>query len=384
MTHPQFRKFAIDWSVYKKMTRLPTSEIASHLYSTCDASVQSTLIHSFPNFLELPEDEMLETIESVVTKRVNPAVHRMNFGNLVQHESESIQEFLVRNRTLAIDCEFSCPDCQSDISKVHIKDQFIRGLHNIQLQTDVLAKASNLKSIDDVLKHAEAFETALQDQSTLQNSAEAHAARASSYRRQKQQPSHHNKTCNGCGSTEYGIPGMPPRHSHCPAWGKTCSFCKRQNHMSAVCRQPSSARGLLAHMQYKADADHFTSVNALEEIPASLTPDVKGATTVSLHVLPDSGANICLAGPKQLTQLGLTPQQLRPCAGWIPVKFELAGHATTQPLFVCNKVDRLYFSKQGCIELSILPSTFPRPMITPHPSSATLSNPIRSSTGTAT
>ena len=153
--------------------------------------------------------------------------------------------------------------------------------------------------------------------------------------------------------------------------------------MSAVCRQPSSARGLLAHVQYKADADHFTSANALEEIPASLTPDVKGATTVSLHVLPDSGANICLAGPKQLTQLGLTPQQLRPCnkrvkavggstltcAGWIPVKFELAGHATTQPLFICNKVDRLYFSKQGCIELSILPSTFPRPMITPHPSS---------------
>ena len=123
MTHPQFRKFAIDWSVYKKITRLPTSEIASHLYSTCDASVQSTLIHSFPNFLELPEDEMLETIESVVTKRVNPAVHRMNFSNLVQHESESIQEFLVRNRTLAIDCEFSCPDCQSDISKVHIKDE---------------------------------------------------------------------------------------------------------------------------------------------------------------------------------------------------------------------------------------------------------------------
>ncbi|CAB4034819.1 Hypothetical predicted protein, partial [Paramuricea clavata] len=103
MTHPQFRKFLIDWTVYKKITRLPTSEFASHLYSTCDESVQNTLINSFPEFLQLPEDQMLKTIESVVTKRANPVVHRMNFGNLTQHESESIQDFLVRIRTLAID-----------------------------------------------------------------------------------------------------------------------------------------------------------------------------------------------------------------------------------------------------------------------------------------
>ncbi len=143
-----------------------------------------------------------------------------------------------------------------------------------------------------------------------------------------------------------------------------------------------SQGGLLVHVQYKADADHFTSANALKEIPASLPPDVKGATTVSLDDLLDSDVNICLAGPKQLTQLGLTPQQLCPCnkqvkaissstltcTGWIPIKFELEKHATTQLLFICNKVDRLFFSEQGCIELSILPLTFPRPMIMPHPS----------------
>ena len=97
----------IDWKVYKQMTRLPTSEFASHLYSTCDETVQNTLINSFLQFLQLPEDKMLETIESVVTKRANPIVHRMNFGNLTQHESESIQDFLVHLRTLAIDCEFA-------------------------------------------------------------------------------------------------------------------------------------------------------------------------------------------------------------------------------------------------------------------------------------
>ena len=376
MTHPQFRKFLIDWTVYKKITRLPTSECASHLYSTCDESVQNTLINSFPTFLQLPEDQMLKTIESVVTKRANPVVHRMNFGNLTQHDSESIQDFLVRIRTLAIDCELSCPTCSVNISAMHIRDQFIRGLHNVRLQTDILAKADNLKTVEDIVKHAEAFETALRDQSQFQHSADVHAARASPYRKQKQPNFPPNQTCNGCGSKDHGIPGMPPRHSHCPAWGKTCNSCKRPNHMSAVCRQPSTASGLIAHVKYQTDGDTFTSANAIQEIQAHLTPDMKGATTVPLHIFPDSGANICLAGPKQLTHLGLASHQLLPCnkrvktvggsiltcTGWIPVKFEIEGHATTQPLFICNKVDRLYFSKQGCIETRILPPRYPQPM----------------------
>ena len=80
MTHPQYRKFLIDWNVYKKITGLPTTQIAPHLYSACDDTVQSSIINSHTNFFEL-EDTMLEIIESVATKRANPAVHRMNFSN---------------------------------------------------------------------------------------------------------------------------------------------------------------------------------------------------------------------------------------------------------------------------------------------------------------
>ena len=204
MMHPQFRKFAIDWTVYKKITRLPKSEIASHLYSACNESVQNTLINSFPTF-ELPEDKMLETMESVVTKPVNPAVHRMNFGALTQHESESIQAFLVRIHTLSIDCAFSCPNCEADISKVHNKNQFIWELHNIPLQTDILVKSSTLKTIDDVVKHAEALETALCDQSQLQHSTEANAVRVSSYRRQQQKNSQKITACHWCVPSKSGL-----------------------------------------------------------------------------------------------------------------------------------------------------------------------------------
>ena len=41
MTHAQFRKVETDWDVYKKLTRLPVSQIGPLLYSACDDTVQN-------------------------------------------------------------------------------------------------------------------------------------------------------------------------------------------------------------------------------------------------------------------------------------------------------------------------------------------------------
>ena len=146
--------------MYKQMTGLPTSQIGPHLYSD-----QHSLINLHSTFFEMDESAMLNVTENIVTKSVNPSGHRMNFGNLVQSEGESIKHFLVRIHSFAVDCEFSCPACKTDISSINTKDQFICGLHNETLQKDILAKATQLKTIDDIVKHAEAFKTALRDQS---------------------------------------------------------------------------------------------------------------------------------------------------------------------------------------------------------------------------
>ena len=69
-----------------------------------------------------------------------------------------------------MDCEFSCPNCRQKLLTAHVKDQFIRGLYNDVLQTDILAKADLLKSLEDIAKQAEAFEIAVQEQQVLQNS----------------------------------------------------------------------------------------------------------------------------------------------------------------------------------------------------------------------
>ena len=44
------------------------------------------------------------------------------------------------------------------------------------------------------------------------------------------------------------------------------------------------------------------------------------------------------------------------------MEFKVGNHCTKQALYICEKVDRIYFSRDGCIDIGILPPTFPHPM----------------------
>ena len=156
MTLPQFRKFVIDWNVFKQITGVTGSQTLAQLYSCCEDTVQNSIVNTIPDIFAVSEKQLLKEIESIVTKRSNPSVHRMTFASLNQSSDESIQEYLVKLRSSAPDCEFTCPNCKFDLSPVHIKDQFIRGLYTESLQTDILAKASQLKTLEEIIKHAEA------------------------------------------------------------------------------------------------------------------------------------------------------------------------------------------------------------------------------------
>ena len=130
MTHAQFRKLRIDWSVYKEITQQPTDKVGVHLYDICEKTVQNSIVNQHSKFLQLDEKKMLDAIESIVTKRITPAVHRSHFHDTVQGEKESICNYLVRLRSQSIDCEFECESCKFDTSDDHIKDQFIVGLQS--------------------------------------------------------------------------------------------------------------------------------------------------------------------------------------------------------------------------------------------------------------
>ena len=237
MTHPQFRKFKVDWDVYKKISNISSSNIPAQLYHICDDTLQHNIVNTIDNFFTLNEQDILKTLATIVTKHSNPAVHRLNFSNIYQHEHESVKDYLVRLKTSAMDCEFSCPNCQHDLLTTHVKDQFIRGVHNDVLQTDILAKADLLKSLEDIVMHAEAFEIAVHDQQALQSNTNGNAlaARVFDYKKQKTQSP--RKPCSGCGSQSHQSFECS---CACPPWGKSCLNCNTKNHFANVCKQPKS------------------------------------------------------------------------------------------------------------------------------------------------
>ena len=309
-----------------------------------------------------------------------------------------------------------------------MKDQLIRGIYNSVLQTDILAKADSLLTMEEVVKHAEAFETALHDQSKLQDSSRI--SRVSDYKRQNKdkykkmynekhqqdgkptQRSPNHRPCNGCGESH----GEAERRKACPAWGQNCENCGTPNHFASVCRQKknrerrnnqsgggasrnaagvfeeefydcdddSTANAIIAHVAYKKSTDSYTAATkaTIHEIPAQMTPMLPRATkpakTTSMMIFPDSGAGICLAGPQHISRLGIPLECLircnkkvtavggsvLSCMGWLPVEFRIGNNTTRQPLYVCQKIDRIYLSRQGCTEANILPTSFPYPMDT--------------------
>ena len=90
-------------------------------------------------------------------------------------------------------------------------------------------------------------------------------------------------------------------------------------------------------------------------------------------IFPDSGATICLGGPKHLEKMGLSLNNLIPsrkivraaggftltCQSWLPVEFTIQRRKTKLALYICNKIQRLYFSKAACIGVGIFPVNFP-------------------------
>lgn len=344
--------------------------------------MQNSVINTIPDIFSVTEETLLKTIAETVTKHSNPTVHRMHFGSLAQSTEETIKEFLIRLKSSAKDCEFTCQSCNADLQPTNIRDQFIRGLYNDTLQTDILAKASHL-SLEDIVKHSEAFKTAMRDQQKLQLS-DLHAFRSSTCKKNHASssndppappPSSGNKKhpCSGCGSLSHGQKGAKDRPTHCPAWGTTCHNCQIPNHFSRVClRGKDHVGGLIAKLSTNAN---------VEQIDVKISPCLERhrqtcPQPVTVNVFPDSGASICLAGLQHLSTMGLSADALLPCTktvtvvggskiyctGWLPIIFSIGKLSTKQPLYNSEKADRIYLSRQGCTALQILPSSFPYPM----------------------
>ena len=131
----------------------------------------------------------------------------------------------------------------------------------------------------------------------------------------------------------------------------------------------------MAHLELVGNTYTVSSINT-QEIQAQIT--VNGRAPITTNIFPDSGASICLAGTSHLNILGLKDTDLSPChkrvmavggsiltcKGQVEAIFKIGNQSTCQTLYICDNIDRIYFSKEGCIAVRILHPSFPHPMPT--------------------
>ena len=179
----------------------------------------------------------------------------------------------------------TCPPCCKEVEDVErrawmIKKQFltnmlsIRNRNQIYLRLQTIFSQQRAKGRFDALKFElpmimnlarqieEVFSRENETKETIQGASSTTPTKQK--KDQKQQPQKQNKqktpsnrqqpnkkmtggiiggkSCSGCGGKPHGpmVDGKPTnnreaRSNSCPAWGKTCSNCKKDNHLAKVC-----------------------------------------------------------------------------------------------------------------------------------------------------
>ena len=402
MSPSSFRAFVSHWTVYKNLVGIQNDDTnaAAQIFSlTCTdhPEIRQTIADYKPDHLTLNEAGYLEMLRKLLTSKATPETYRNKLFIMTQGPDETCQEWLKRLKEVAPDCEFTFL-CPNDATTYHrfdetiIRTKFILGLANMHIKQDLLAKSSELPSLDAVFSHANRMEATSRDLDSIARTVAAiqpysqeissasetdEVNKISNYRRQqktKKQPfnrqSRPRQPCDGCGSTQHSTEERPAK---CPAWKKSCNHCKRRGHFSTVCRSnknPDFANAVIAQI----NENDKESSNAITIKVA--VADNECGRIISVDVLPDTGASLCVVGTTILHKLGIKPTTLNHttrrimtatgskihCKGWFRAKLSLGDNSTIQNVFVCENINRFYLSKKGCISLRIVHKDFPQPM----------------------
>jgi hypothetical protein len=358
------------------------------------------------NISEWDENILMNTIRDVVTTKLSPIVHIQKFHSMVQKESESCNDFLQRLRSKASSCEFVCPHCDRNISEEHVKHKFVLGLNNKDIQKAALKTESTHPGtpLSKLLNETLTIEQSIIDQQTVSISKgqtvlavddeDSDTGNIFQVSRQDR-TSYNNKTCRNCGNK------FLPGH-RCPARNIRCHSCGILGHFQKVCRSQNRNKYNQVQSQsnysnrYQQQKQNVNSVElsegpsigylmvgslktdqSLTEIFVQLTTVVNNNHEINtqIKVLPDTGANLCLLGPKQLAILGINADQIQysnkvlKVAGGSSMQtsrqfsasLRLGERITSVIIYYCECVQRFFLSRQACIDLGIVPTSFPYP-----------------------
>ena len=163
--------------------------------------------------------EVLKKFEEYCTPKKNLTYERYKFNTRNQHYNESIDEFVTSLKCLASSCNFEV------LKESLITDRIVLGVQDQRLRESFLRESDlNLNKAIDMAK---ATERANFESKAIRNESEEvnRIKQDSQFMKQNKKVS-----CRYCGSSHV------MNREKCPAFGRKCFKCKKNNHFANVCR----------------------------------------------------------------------------------------------------------------------------------------------------
>ena len=246
--------FITRWSEYKTGTKLVGPDIVIQLLECCEELRKDLTRTAGKSLMSSDEKDVLTAMKALAIRAENTMVARVALSNMRQGHEEPIRSFYARIKGQADTCkyEMKCTktECEqvNDFTEEIIRNVIARGIADQEIQLDLLGEKNQDMPLKDMIEYIEAKESGKRSASRLLDPQSTDAI-SSSYRRGKQQdvrnrggarpekPKAKPKgVCIYCGEVGHGkTPLWHTRRTECPAYGKKCLKCGRQNHLDKAC-----------------------------------------------------------------------------------------------------------------------------------------------------
>ena len=175
-------------------------------------------------------DKVVKQFKDYCEGRKNVIFERFIFWTTNQEEGEPIDHFLTRLKTRIASCEYTKgEEDDGSLATEMVRDKLIIGLNDDKLRERLLR--SDKLTLEKAVEICRATEISrIQAQAMGGSSTTVHVVKRKAEKKTEApiQERKERKPCGFCGTYH--------RPRNCPAWGKTCPACGRNNHFASVCR----------------------------------------------------------------------------------------------------------------------------------------------------
>ena len=241
-------------------------------------------------------DVAIEAIREYIRRQRNPLLDRLDFYRRCQQRKESFDNFYTSLRELYHACAFSdnsvcstcsgrmCSNCTASLRKANddlLRDRIVTGLHSDETRHKLLAMTD--LTLSDAVKVCRAEEAAVNTSSGIPSTAQAFAARRSSYQKQKSSGTSKPPPVSPVSSEAQAKPkcskcGRSPHTKHaCPAAERKCNNCQQVGHFQSMCpkksKDSSKVPGKVGQLKLqRASAQSSLSVSVATQLNTEAHP----------------------------------------------------------------------------------------------------------------